>query len=434
MSILGPYLTGQGPITRAIADVGVGGLLSALSAAKYAIQQNAADVNILIIGDSTGDEAHASVAAGGKWPYRFAQWLTAQHATHSVSFRHWNDAGSNYSAATYTATGSGGNTIRIWNASIGGSQATHVMGSKFAAAITAAAPNLVIFNHGHNGTEALGAEAVEGQWIAAVEMVQLAFPGVPVAAFLQNPQRDTSDYELRYLRWLGIAADKRDLTLINAYGRFIAAGKASSLYADNVHPSYAGQTLMLGALTDAWQASLSMPVMSAAWLGSTATNLLTNGDFSDWPGAVPVGWTASGSPTLAKDAVVVDGASAYSLKITAGAAAGAVYQDLSGAQLDALKGLEISLAVRHRRDSAAAANTFTAARAQLQFTGLNNKSLYPHVGPDDAWIWSFMRAVVPLDATLIRVRLWANTTTGAGLFGHYDRAILVAGGIPRDMA
>jgi hypothetical protein len=310
----------------------------------------------------------------------------------------------------------------------------YLMGSKFAAAIAAVSANAVIFCHGHNATEALGVEAIEGQWIAALEMIQLAKPGVPIAVITQNPNRDDTNYGVKYARWQAIHGRKTGLALIDTNGRFLSASKPAGWYADNVHPSAAGQSAMLEVLSDALDAASSSPfVMPPAWLSVAGTNLLTNGDFADWTGANPAGWTAGGTPTVLKDTVIKDAGRAYSLKITNSTAqTQRLYQSLSNWQ--SYVGKTLTLAIRHRLDSANAANAFACARAQVQLTGSVNKSTYPHTGPYDAWIWSVLTFVVPSNATGITTSLYASTTATSGLFGHYDRAVLVEGEFPRTTA
>lgn len=407
---------------------------NALGAIKHAIMSESADVHVLFIGDSTADEAHASAAAGQKLPYRFAKMLATKYPSHSVEFRGWVDATPAYGAAEVVATGYGSRKITIWNASIGGTQPVYLMGSKFAAAIGDVNANAVIFQHGHNATEALGAEAIEGQWIAAIEMVQLAKPGVPIAVITQNPLRDDTTYSVKYARWQGIYNRKDGLTLIDTNARFIAAGKPAGWYADNVHPGAAGQSVMLDVLTDEMEAVNSAPfIMPPAWLSENGPNLLTNGDFSDWTGANPAGWIAGGTPTILKDTTIKDAGRAYSLKITNSTAqTQRLYQSMASWQ--AYVGKTLTLAVRHRLDSANGANAFACARAQVQLTGAVNKSTYPHTGPYDAWIWSVLTFVVPSDATGITTSLYASTSATSGLFGHYDQAVLVEGAFPRKMA
>lgn len=425
------------PLTRAITESGVGGGPSAFSAAKAAIVANAGDVEILVIGDSTGNDTT-------EWVYLFGAWLGTQYPTHSVSYRPWNDGTNVYDAAVAISTGSGGNTVRLWNASVGGTiPASLMLNTKYAGAIEAVSPDLVIWSHGINlyNTDAAIRAAYDSSYSPWIERVQATHPDAGVAIFTQNPFRDTNNYAELYAMEVSAQQNKPRATLLDSYAKFIAAGKAGALYADNAHPSASGTQLYLQTIQSAWGAAPTAGVITPtqAWLDPALaeTNLLLNGDFAAWPGALPTSWAKTASATVTKELVIVDGAEPYSLKVeqTGGTTASA-YQNLAPAALAACKAAgRVSYAVR--RFMPASADGVTAQIQVFVLAPSGNVSRVAYattVEPEDFWHWMFIRDMpVAADATDIFFYVYASAAIRVGAVAYFSRAVAVAGSIPRDM-
>lgn len=422
------------PLSIPSLSLGLGGSsladqVRALFSAKSSIQQNAADVSLVVIGDSTGNEAT-------EWVYLFAQWLATQYTTHSVSYRLWNDGTNLYDAAVAISTGSGSNTIRIWNASIAGTQPLYAMGSKLAPTIgTTPAPKLVIWNHGKNLVSAADNALYRGGFIQGIDQVRQALPGVAHAALRQSPNRDDSNMAPVVWQLDSISQAYGDLALVDVYSKFIAAGKDSSLYLDNVHPSAAGSQLFLQAMQEAWSSAIS-PSASAspAFVSILGTNLLTGiTKFSDpaYVGGQPSGW-ANTSTTMTVETSIKDAGAAQSMKFVNTTAGAAIYQQLSAT---ALRGKTITLAVRQYVPAGSAA---TVGRiAILVNNGANTTVAIGSVGnqANDGWRWLVIAGVpVPTDAVFVRAYLYCDTAANASSTVYFDRAIFVEGDVPRNIA
>lgn len=409
---------------------------SSFSAAKLAIDSDASDVNILVIGDSTGD-------ATTEWVYLFAEWLATEYTTHSVSYRLWNDTSDEYDAADSISAGSGANTIHIWNASIGGTQPLYLFGGKKDAAIIAPDPTLVIFNHGHNlpTTNPNVAPFVENNIAAAIEMTQLALPNAHIAFISQNPRRDDDLYEPKDSAYRTLSPAKPNSLFIDVYSRFIAQGKDSSLYSDNVHPSAAGTQLYLQQVQSKWATAPIADVdPEPAWLASTGTNLLENGDFSAFDGAAPDGWSEQGGAdqTVSKDMTIVDAGSTYSVKVVmdSGTVQANINQVLSADNLTAAKAAgSVSLAFRRYLPTDSAEQGGLALVVVTKESGTDvYRTYYPDV-VEDAWEWALLRNIsVPSDTTKVQVYLYADGQANVGATVYLGKAVLVEGDIPRDMA
>lgn len=396
----------------------------ALAKAKAAADSG--NVNILVIGDSTGNDAT-------EWPYLFAQWLGSTYPAFSVDYRLWN--GTSYDAATAISTGSGSHKVTLWNASVTGTRPIYILGSRFADAVAALSPDAIVWNHGKNVySSGLSAPHFRGDFFSGFDAVRAAHPTVPFVPVLQSPNRDDDNMAAIIDAERAVAGAYGIRGFADVYSPFMAQGKASSLYADNIHPSATGTQVFLAAVQDAWNRSSAAPSVSAALLGSTVANLLTNGDFSNWTAAVPASWTAQASVTASKDTGTVDGGSAYSMKLTGTSASASVIQNLTGSALTPLLGNNVVLAARQYIPSGQAT---TVGRIGVLYTDGGNTTTSARSGTYgvDAWGWQVLGPIaIPATATLVRVILYCDTAANASSAAFYDRAVLALGDVPRDMA
>jgi hypothetical protein len=212
---------------------GVSEAYSSLSALKRAIRANAGDVNILVLGDSTGNEST-------EWVVLLSRWLGVEYQTHSVSYRLWDDASNVYGAATVPIVGSGANIIRVWNCSVGGTASNYFMAgtnpAKWAAGVTALPSiDLVMWNYGHNQ---LGQPA--SVFLGPIDEVRAAYPTTPAVVTIQNPWRDDDSYAPTAAILAAIPSQRAFVSTVDVYSAYLALGKPSNLYVDVVHPSISG--------------------------------------------------------------------------------------------------------------------------------------------------------------------------------------------------
>lgn len=411
-------------VSRAISDPGVGGgaAITSLSSAKLAIADDAGDVNLLFIGDSTGD-------ATNEWIYLFAQWLATEYPTHSVSYRLWSTT--SYAAASALSTGSGANTIRIWNASVAGTAPIHHMGSNFAAAIADTNPDLIVWSHGHNLLAQEGLARAE--FVGPMDQVRLALPSVPNAAVRQNPRRDDNKMAVTVADLDALAEDYGDLTLIDAYSLFIAQNKDSSLYADNLHPSTAGSQLFLQAAKTAWNGSRAgdSPAVTDAFLESLGTNLLANANFADpsYVGGKPTGWSVTGNTACTLETTIKDAGKSQCMKITSTAASSGLLQTIASPAT--LQNKQATIAVRMYVP--AGQSQLAAGVNLIRLTPTSSYTISRGNSGVDGWRW--LVVTTPNLGAFANFRVTLNIIAAAASSTVYiDRVILVEGEFPRDVA
>src|SRR5690606_22316303 len=95
-------------------------------------------------------------------------------------------------------------------------------------------PDLIIINHGHNSFSV-------GEHITLQEYLRLWSVDSPIAVVKQNPRRDDDQMTTRAEFAVEAALPYKDSTVLDVFKLFIDAGKPSSWYADNIHPSTLGQ-------------------------------------------------------------------------------------------------------------------------------------------------------------------------------------------------
>jgi len=407
-------------VSSAFGGVGGTGTVS-LAGAKSTITAGAADVNLLFIGDSTGD-------ATTEWIYRVAAGLGTRYPTHTVDYRLYNSGTDVYGSATTVSTGSGARKITFWNASISSATMGTLLGSKFAPAI-GALTNLsgIIISLGQNNT-AYNATPylLRGQMVGLLEQVMLAQPGVPITIVLQNPRRDTDLMAPVVESWRYLQTLRPELGYVDVYSEFIARGKAASLYLDDVHPSNAspgsdGSSLYSDKFLAQFDAASGVDPAGSfiAWLTNrAASDILINGDFAAFASAVPDNFTLQGAgAALTKDVVTVAPGKSYSVKLVNGSGGSHLRQTLSAPQMAMLAGKKATLAVHHYISSAGAPTNGTGAvRLLAEPPASNGTPLDPKLVGMDGWRWSIICGEdVPADVSLTWAMQYANSSGGATL-------------------
>jgi len=240
-----------------------------------------------------------------------------------------------YAAADALRSGTA-QTITLYLASFPGRVAgTMFDGSRKPTAIDAIpTPDMCIMHHGHNmqsypmiTPNTIGDYQYSngvGKWLGPIGMQEIQWPNVPQVLVTQNPWQSDNGFEKCYNAMRLVARMHKELTVVDTYMQFIARGKLTTLYrgGDNIHPSdslanSAGAQLQADTLIDAYKRAKSTSgFITPAWPSNAAKNLIDNGDFSNWPSTLPVGWTAVGAGlSVTKETTIKYGAAAYSCKI-----------------------------------------------------------------------------------------------------------------------
>lgn len=306
------------------------------SAISDLVAANAADIPILVVGDSTGDNTT-------EWPYLFAQKMYVP--THTVTFRFWNDGAGSYDAPVTLSRGTGPRSIHFYNASVGGSRGQYFLGAKFAAAIAAVAAKAIIFNFGINSNAAGSDLLMRGELVSAIAQIHKQHPTARLFGIKQNPNRDSTIMTALVAQWDVVAGLLPGLTLVNVHQAFLDLGKPGTLYTDAIHPNAAGSAVYVSMFQAAWYAGVK--TAATPWLNTAGANLITNYDFSAWvPPALPTNWTEPvATLTEDKELTIKHAGESFSVKLFDNGAVAftRLSNFLSAAERDAIRGQTITI-------------------------------------------------------------------------------------------
>ena len=413
---------------------------NSFSPSKLTLANDSGDLEWLVIGDSMTDDI-------GEMAGIMATQLGRLYPRYTVNVIFWNDAGGAYDSATPVQTGAGTHALNIYVAAFGGTRATYMLGSKYAAAVAARSPKLITFVHGLNHVGAgVFANMIRGEILSALEKVRESFPLANFVWVAENPKRDDTLMEqittytgsgitinmLQLLQAERVA--QPDLTILDVYSKFIAANKDTSLYSDATHGNTAaGKLLYQAAFLEKWAVTIPGPFAPGPRLLATvdASPLAANGTLTGGP--PPTSWTAQNSVVIAAENTIVAPGASRSIKLTSGASGAPNMRQIisAGAGLTAaINAGFITVATLMYRPAGAAA---TVGRPNVTIAGATNTgvSLRNDTEGQGDWWWR-IQPDIPIGsaATSISILTYADTA-GAGMDTthptYVDRIAVVAG-------
>jgi hypothetical protein len=336
-------------------------------------------VSIFSLGDSTDYSAFG--------PDQLFVQALAQKYSGTARIRLWGEwnAGTglptgpkSYNVAVDTVYGAGP-LITLWLCALPGSMASFAWDTsrKAAALDGVSTPDLIRLHQGHNFASFNVTATVNptgdnlptgrGLLLAAIGMLSLQWPDVPQIMTTQNPNRADTNMNNMYGAYLGVKSVMPTLGFVDTYKDFIALGKATRLFRPagsdptGVHPSdssgagnFDGGALQANRLMGAYNLSTPGAYSTTSWPAQSGTNLLTNGDFSDWTGTFPRNVTAFNSQTAIKDAAVKYGAAPYSMQMPCVSQFGSLRYSFDAVEKAALINKLVSVWVLFRTTAAGA--------------------------------------------------------------------------------
>lgn len=394
----------------------------------------------LNVGDSTGNEST-------EWVYRVVQWLAYKYPEYSVNYYLWDASGdTNYLTVDAIQTGTGGQTLTIWNASVAGSTTGYFQGSRFDAAIRKDA-DLVTISHGHNQGGGINTENLR-QWqrnkyLSFVDEVAEANPQAGIVCIMQNPKVDGAaghpfEWQLQRALQYTKAAGWRGWGVIDVMQAFLdydGDWETDLMYEDGVHPNPAGSQLWAEVVEAAMERAAKATVTTQpAVTAAPARQLIANPEFTAWTATTPEGVSLSVSPacTAAKETSIRE-TSSWAMLLTGSSDSGQPYAQWGGsAESLGIKGLLATqtwtAAVRVYVPSA---NTQTVRVSLLD----NNGAIFASSNDVDAstrdrFCWVYVTKTFPDNATSLYLRVAPRTSGTAEVSCIVDRVHLFPGAVP----
>jgi hypothetical protein len=396
------------------------GAASVLSRILLKLKRGTEDASILVISDSTADDTT-------EWVYLLTVLLAVDWPAYTVTYRAWNTGTNAYDAPTMIQTGTGAQTLAIWNSSTSGSHPRYMQGGYWASAIVAANPDLTFIAHGHN-TGAPDWNGVAAQLVNLSESVGLALPTSSICFISQNPET-TNNYLQNIstiVQWICETKGYGHVNVIQAFLDY--PSWTTALMTDTKHPNATGSALWASTVHACFVYAINNPVsigQKSSTLGVLAPELLVNGTFSafDEGNFVPQGWTKFGGVYAQKDTTYYESSNGYSTKLTGNSVAtSGIYQDLPLAEV---AGQWVTLTVRKRVNSGSYATSGVISIYDGTTTTYSDATSTGRNG----WQWDSVQALIPADASVCRVSLYACTATNPGV-AYFDQASASLGRFP----
>lgn len=199
-----------------------------VSDAVALLADGAREWNVLVLGDSTGEEV-------GEFPFAAAERLAPMYGR-PVTVHRWSD-GRGYPDKV-DVPGQGNARIHIWNGSAAGSVASYAEGN-----LDAMAPvnmDLVIVNYGHNYP---GPEQADEGLSSLLALLKDKLGAPPVLVVLQNPHYPESESSAAISGRLRSIATSGGYGIVDVYQAFKDYGGYDALLSDALHPNAAGSQL-----------------------------------------------------------------------------------------------------------------------------------------------------------------------------------------------
>lgn len=375
-----------------------------------AIENGVRDLDLLVIGDSTGNET-------SEWVYLFFTGLAARYPSHAFHYRLWNDTAQAYDAAT--VIGSGIRKVTLWNAAMAGATTQSWQGVRYASAIRDTPADLVMISLGHN--EQPDSKSWRGRYLSLTETISAQKPAAAIVLVGQNPATGNSLQAQRIDIYKDIAA-RRGYGFIDAHAAFVEAG--GNLTADGIHPAVTGSRLWADVALSMFRRSRAepRPQPQTPIIQKSPDNWAANGMLADWTGNTPSGWSFNlCAPT--KDTTGME-TEAAAVTVTCDSAGGNVYVPLD---VTKVKGKTVTVAVRVKIAAGAGNTTGRLALIDSASSNIQINEAYPTSG----YRWMIHHGTISANATTARVQIYAGTV---GSQMTIDRVIVTEGLLPMDAA
>lgn len=356
---------------------------------------NNRDVNLIVYGDSTGNESN-------EWVYLMSEWLASQDSRWTVNYRLWNDATNQYGTPTVIQEGSGPNTLYIYNASVSGTACSYFSGFRREASIDGKVFDLIIANYGHNQGSSLSENSIWSVFIEFGSQLLSSHSQAGIVFTLQNIATSQIEFCARTQEAVRRAANQFGFGIIDVYSKwldFVRDGTVDQYMSDSVHPNALGSQVWASIVTDGLiPEKKKNPVQQTCW--ESKPNYLNNPYFEDWQsGPVPSGWTVVGG-ILSRDTSDKETLQ-HSLRFTGTAATSYMQQDLD---LGFFRGPCVVFA---RIKSSGAA---TVGRIALYVNNVLSVDGGATSAKHGAWVWVVLAVRnVSVNATSAYIRIFSNT-------------------------
>ena len=246
-----------------------------------ALTDDASDVNIFVVGDSTGDEPD-------EWVFLLVQELAPLYPSYGVNYYLWNRRNPGWPTTPWVIQegAPGTHVLNIWNMSVSGTRENY--GLTYAESeIVPKKPDLLFVSYGHND----GADTVRFRWgvQSLVETVAAQSPRTEILLIAQNPETGNT-YQQAHAAELAQLASEEHVGLVDVLGAFEATGNPSAYVKDGIHPTVGGSYLWMHTVLASLRSAAEAPDGPRQNSEARPVSLIRFGDFSRFVHGKPAAW------------------------------------------------------------------------------------------------------------------------------------------------
>lgn len=397
-TVLQKYLLAGGEATE---QIGFG------AATKQFILQDRRNVNILVMGDSTGN-------ANDEWVYLTAEGIAAMYPTHSVEYHLWNTT--NYYPSVVISTGTGSNTIHVYNASIPGATAAYFLGDKRTNLYNGYEMDLVIYSYGHNMGSSATYNQIYNFHISAFQDFISSQPNAEHVITIQNIDTEYPDYTERQASAMNAIAGVLGCGVIDVrtvFAKKQEAGNLTDWMLDLIHPNAVGEKVWASVVLSTFARGSSQDCRPVNLLAQTRQNLVYNDYFYKWlwSDSAPEGYTINSYVTAQKDTSSFETKGFSALLTSTGTSGqiGILTNNASGQLAKIVKTNGLTFAARVKPSTG---SDFNCGRVEVDLGSGGVVSSWPRTEPKNGWYWSsvYVTAAQLNTATQLRLSIYSGDT------------------------
>jgi|GEM_PF-5979155 len=237
---------------------------SPFAALRFKLDQGLEDAALAVIGDSTG-AGRGLTGTATRWPWLITQKLAAAYPAYTVNFRGFNVTNGTYDATYVVQTGTGtGNAggpfvLDIWNGSASGKDPYYSQINMLTLLPSTALPDVVIFSHGHNITQAADDTTIASYYAMVRDCLRWSTFRPSVVIMGQNPRVAPAaniNVHMQRMNRIQELAAAEGWSFLNVTQAFLDTPNYANLIepADGIHPTDAGGSpLWANYVWDAFQ-------------------------------------------------------------------------------------------------------------------------------------------------------------------------------------
>jgi len=402
------------------------------------LNSNQRDVFMLVQGDSTSNSED-------EWAWYVFNYLAYAFPSYTVLVYQWNESIADYNSPTVEGTGTGVNTLHLYNGSVSGATSEYFIYKYRPAVYAGRAFDLILWNYGHNQgggsvISILSRERALSDMAQPLSQLIQDQPAAEIALTIQNLWGDGQPQSSVHADVINTLHRLYGCPIIDVRSAFLWKknnGNINDWLRDGLHPNETGSRVWAQIVINALVNPKKQLVTIRNSLADTSRSLFPNSHFIqwDWATSKPKNWITRLATTTRDEETFETGS--WSVKLEGTGAAGSI-GSMSIPMGEMLDGLNTSYGVTFMARVYISSQRSTNLASTLDFisdVGAIRSSGRASAGRpqlQDGWNWKYL--YIPrealLGATEMEFFVWVGET---GDICWIDRVNVVEGRLPKEV-